>query len=104
MVTSLMGRKPSRARGWLSLAALIAATCLDLATAQAQGQPDPTAVGPQLTVVANSVLEVVPDLATIRLGVIGDAQDQDAALLANAKVATRLITKARQSGVEAKDI
>jgi uncharacterized protein YggE len=47
---------------------------------------------------------VVSNLATVHLGVIADAADQDAALLANAKVEAGLIAKARQSGVEAKDI
>jgi uncharacterized protein YggE len=49
-------------------------------------------------------VEIVPDLATLRLGVTAEADDRDAALLATSKLVTGIIAKARQSGVAAKDI
>jgi uncharacterized protein YggE len=70
----------------------------------AQAPYTPPARTGQLVVDASSVVEIVPDLATLRVGATAEANDRDAALLANAKLVIGIIAKARQSGVAAKDI
>jgi uncharacterized protein YggE len=86
------------------LAAVIAVAGFDGATGQVQAPPANGKVASRLVVDAGGVVEIVPDLATIRLGVVADADDQDSALLANARIAGGVIARARQVGVDANDI
>jgi uncharacterized protein len=92
----MRGRRSRALRRLLVATALAGLGC---AAGQAQA-PQPA----RLVVDASSVVEVVPDLATLRVTVVADADEQDAALLANARIAAGVIARARQSGVEAKDI
>jgi uncharacterized protein YggE len=100
MGRALMPRQCSRTLGRLLAVATIAAACWGGAAAQELYAAKPQ----QLVVDARSVMEAVPDIAIVRLAVIAGADDQDAALLANAEISARVIAKARRAGVEAKDL
>jgi len=93
----MCGRRSRALRRLLAAAALAGLGC-------AGGQAQAPQAAARLEIDASSVVEVVPDLATLRVAVVANADEQDAALLANAKIAAGVIARARQSGVEAKDI
>lgn len=83
----------------LAALALILAIALPAAgPAAAQGET------PTLTVSGEGSVRAVPDIATIRLGVVTDGKTASEALAANSASAARMIETLKAGGVAAKDI
>ncbi len=95
----------------IAIAALPLATASVQATAQTNAQAGPTTVEPMVPA-AGTVLDIsaegrttrVPDLATIRAGVVSQSATAAAALTDNAQRMTKVLAALKRSGVAPRDI
>jgi len=84
----------------LRLPALLTATALALAPLTALAEDMPALI----TVTGEGVVQAVPDLATIPLGVTTEAETAAAAMAANNAAVQAVLDRLKAAGIEAKDV
>lgn len=59
---------------------------------------------PQMTVQAGATIEAAPDIATLRLGIVGERKNAAEAAEENARQAQAVVAELRAAGIESRDI
>lgn len=102
-----MTEMPAPARAALRIALAFFLTfveSLNSGSAASASPPASESSRPRLSVESHGLVLTVPDIAVVRVGVAGDANDEDSAMTSIATISQALIARCREFGVEAKDI